>query len=25
LYLEAKVKIHADLNRLEEVRILTEY
>ncbi|MEC9331182.1 MAG: rod shape-determining protein MreC [Verrucomicrobiota bacterium] len=25
LYLEAKIKIHADLNRLEEVRILTEY
>ena len=25
LYLEAKIKIHADLNRLEEVRILTDY
>ena len=25
LYKEARIKIHADLNRLEEVRILTEY
>ena len=25
LYKEAKIKIHADLNCLEEVRILTEY
>ena len=25
LYKEAKIKIHADLNSLEEVRILTEY
>ena len=25
LYIEARVKLHADLNQLEEVRVLTEY
>ena len=25
LYIEARVKLHADLNRLEEVRVLTDY
>ena len=25
LYIEARVKLNADLNKLEEVRVLTEY
>ena len=25
LYIEARVKLHADLNQLEEVRVLTDY